>query len=142
MATTNATAREISEAHWAFIRTPPSNTKSNNSGITAKIDVSPSEWDTGSRTCLYIRLPPRPASRDDDCSWGRSRRSARARWRGAVGLDRLVGARPYAKLRGQNTPLTGAGGTSRSESFFGRLSGRLACGAGSWDDVSRGWWAQ
>ena len=55
------TPRAISDAHWAFIRKPPRRTNRTTSGSTAKIAVSPSEWDTGSRTCLYtltsLRLP-------------------------------------------------------------------------------------
>src|SRR5450755_3270385 len=50
----------MSEAHWAFIRTPPSSTNNDSNGRTAKIDVRPSEWATGSRACLYITLPLRP----------------------------------------------------------------------------------
>src|ERR1017187_8850487 len=65
MATTAATPREMSEAHWAFKRRPPSSTNSDSSGRTAKIDEVPSEWDTGSRTCLYTPLPSVPPSRDD-----------------------------------------------------------------------------
>src|SRR5579872_420578 len=49
-----ATASAISEAHQAFSRTTPSSTNSVSSGKTAKIEVNPSEWETGSRTCLYI----------------------------------------------------------------------------------------
>ena len=63
MATTTATPREISEAHWAFIRTPPRSTNSDTSGRTANIDESPSEWDTGSRTWLYIAPPLHPRLR-------------------------------------------------------------------------------
>jgi len=63
MATTTATAREMSEAHWAFMRTPPSSTNSDSSGRTAKIDEVPKEWETGSRTCLYM-FAPSPQVRD------------------------------------------------------------------------------
>src|SRR5262249_9825327 len=55
------TARAISEAHWAFILKPPRRTNRTTSGSTAKIAVSPREWDTGSSTCLYtwtsLRFP-------------------------------------------------------------------------------------
>lgn len=44
----------ISDAQWALSRTTPSSTN----GKMAKIDVSPSEWDTGSRTCLYTASLP------------------------------------------------------------------------------------
>ena len=47
------TPSAISEAHWAFILKPPNRTNSTTSGSTAKIAVNPSEWETGSRTCLY-----------------------------------------------------------------------------------------
>src|SRR4051812_14333107 len=60
MATTMATPREMSDAHCAFMRTPPSRTNSDSSGSTAKMDERPSEFDTGSSTCLYIALPPGP----------------------------------------------------------------------------------
>src|SRR5579875_358296 len=40
------------------MRTAPSRTNSASSGRTAKIDDRPSECDTGSRTCLYMCLPP------------------------------------------------------------------------------------
>ena len=53
MAITIDTASVISDAHCAFILKPPSSTNSTTNGSTAKIAVSPSEWDTGSRTCLY-----------------------------------------------------------------------------------------
>jgi len=43
----------ISDAHCAFIRTTPSRTNSTNKGKTAKIDVTPNEWETGSKICLY-----------------------------------------------------------------------------------------
>ena len=69
------TPSAISEAHWAFILKPPSRMNSTSSGTMAKIAVSPSEWDTGSRTCLYtetslaapgrkvgVRLPCAPGS--------------------------------------------------------------------------------
>src|SRR6201993_1119278 len=61
------TPSAISEAHWAFILKPPRRTNSTTSGKTAKIAVSPSEWDTGSRTCLYTEtslcLPDAPEGR-------------------------------------------------------------------------------
>ena len=41
-ATTFETASAIREAHWAFIRSPPSSTNSASSGRTAKIEVRPS----------------------------------------------------------------------------------------------------
>ena len=56
------TPSAISDAHWAFSLKPPRRTKRTTNGRTAKIAVSPSEWDTGSRTCLYtgtsLPLPP------------------------------------------------------------------------------------
>src|SRR6476646_769532 len=59
------TASATSEAHWAFILKPPRRTKRTTSGMTAKIAVSPSECDTGSRTCLYTWMTSlaRPARR-------------------------------------------------------------------------------
>jgi hypothetical protein len=53
MATTIETPSVISAAHCAFILTTPSRMNSTTSGSTAKIEVSPKEWETGSRTCLY-----------------------------------------------------------------------------------------
>src|SRR5581483_2882400 len=47
------TPRAISDAQWAFIRNTPSSRNNTNNGVRAKIDVTPSEWDTGSSTCLY-----------------------------------------------------------------------------------------
>ena len=64
IAITIDTPSAISEAHWAFILKPPSRTNSTSSGRTAKIAVSPREWETGSRTCLYtetsLYLPDAP----------------------------------------------------------------------------------
>ena len=57
-ATSIATASAASAAQCAFKRTTPSSTNSVSSGRIAKIDVSPSEWDTGSSTCLYTAEPP------------------------------------------------------------------------------------
>ena len=58
------TPSAIKEAHWAFILKPPSRTNSTTSGKTAKTAVSPREWETGSRTCLYtvtsLCLPDAP----------------------------------------------------------------------------------
>src|SRR5437588_9360541 len=52
-ATIIETPSATSDAHCAFIRNTPSNTNSTTRGRTAKIEVTPSEWDTGSNTCLY-----------------------------------------------------------------------------------------
>ncbi len=54
------TPRAITEAHWAFILKPPRSTNSTSSGKTAKIVVNPSEWETGSSTCLYMGHLPLP----------------------------------------------------------------------------------
>src|SRR4051812_23985037 len=62
IATTSATAREISPAHWAASLKPPSSTKRVMSGSTAKIADSPSELPTGSKTWLYIPAPPNARS--------------------------------------------------------------------------------
>ncbi len=48
IATRIETASEISAAHCALIRNPPSSTKSTTSGRAANIDERPSESDTGS----------------------------------------------------------------------------------------------
>ncbi len=61
-ATTMPTPSEISAAHCAFILNTPSSRNSATSGRTAKIDVTPSEWDTGSSTCLYMSTPLRAAA--------------------------------------------------------------------------------
>src|SRR4051794_4677135 len=46
----------MSDAHCAFIFTPPSRTNSVMIGSAAKIDDSPRESPTGSYTCWYMRL--------------------------------------------------------------------------------------
>ena len=58
MATTSATAKPMSAAHWAAMRTTPISTKSTSSGSAAKIEDSPSESLTGSKTWVYIGLTP------------------------------------------------------------------------------------
>src|SRR3954469_2008182 len=58
MATKRATASAIRDAHCAFIFNPPSSTNSVTIGSAAKIDETPSEFPTGSRTCLYMGSPP------------------------------------------------------------------------------------
>jgi len=50
MPTPRATAREISEASQAFIRTTPSRTNRVSSGSAAKIELRNSEPPTGSST--------------------------------------------------------------------------------------------
>src|SRR5437016_409844 len=47
------TASAANAAHCAFILRTPKRTNSTTSGSTAKIDVIPKEWETGSSTCLY-----------------------------------------------------------------------------------------
>src|SRR5436305_383547 len=58
-----ATPSVITEASHAFILTTPKSTNSVSRGRTAKIEVRPSEWPTGSSTCLYMSPPfaTRPA---------------------------------------------------------------------------------
>src|SRR5919108_6632883 len=54
-----ATASEIRAAHCALMRTPPRRTNRVRSGSTAKIAVSPSELETGSKSWVYTKgLPP------------------------------------------------------------------------------------
>ncbi len=53
-----ATPSVITDASHAFIRNAPSRMNSVSSGSAAKIEVTPSEWETGSRTCLYMLVPP------------------------------------------------------------------------------------
>src|SRR5437588_11880872 len=69
-ATIIETPSATSDAHCAFIRNTPSNTNSTTRGRTAKIEVTPSEWDTGSNTCLYtahlLVHPPRRVPRDQN----------------------------------------------------------------------------
>ncbi len=45
----------INDAQCAFILNTPRSRNSTTSGKIANSDVSPSEWDTGSKTCLYMR---------------------------------------------------------------------------------------
>src|SRR3954468_14857566 len=53
-----ATPSATSAAHHAFILMPPSRTNSVTSGSTATSDDHPSEFPTGSSTCLYMWIPP------------------------------------------------------------------------------------
>ena len=57
-ATSMATPSAISDAHWAASRRPPRRTNSVSTGSTAKIELSPSESETGSKTWVYKRFPP------------------------------------------------------------------------------------
>src|SRR5918999_4794764 len=58
IATSIATPRAISAAHWAAIFTPPSSTKRASTGSAAKIELRASESDTGSKFCVYTLLLP------------------------------------------------------------------------------------
>src|SRR3979411_2904598 len=53
-----ATPSAINDAHWAFNFRTPRSKNNTSSGRTAKIEVIPREWETGSRTCLYTERPP------------------------------------------------------------------------------------
>ncbi len=57
-ATSIATPSDASAAHWAFQRTPPSRTNRHISGSAAKIELSPSELETGSKSCVYTSALP------------------------------------------------------------------------------------
>jgi hypothetical protein len=59
MATNMATPSAIRAAHCAARRRPPSNTNSATIGNTAKIELRASEFDTGSKFCVYTLLLPR-----------------------------------------------------------------------------------
>ena len=56
MATSIATPSAISAAHWAASLRPPSSTNSARTGSTAKIELGPSESETGSKCCVYTRF--------------------------------------------------------------------------------------
>src|ERR1700757_2972977 len=78
IATNIETTSAASAAHCALSRTTPSRMKSVTRGRTAKIDVSPSEPDTGSSTCLYTAEPPSQVTTDTPKSLPIERISNRA----------------------------------------------------------------
>jgi hypothetical protein len=62
-ATMIATTRVIRDAHWALRRNTPSSRNRMSRGNAAKIDVSPSDWDTGSSTYYPAAARSKPVTR-------------------------------------------------------------------------------
>src|SRR4051794_38803539 len=91
-----ATASEASAAHQAFILTPPRRTNSVTSGSTAKSADHPSEFPTGSSTCLYMW---------DSLPWLLSVRVPGAFERKRTSLDPRAGS----SLRGPSARKLGSG---------------------------------
>src|SRR5215213_960816 len=112
-----ATPSAIRAAHCAAMRTPPSKTNKVSTASTAKMELSPSELDTGSKSWVYTFALPR-------LSWDAVSRHV------AWGNRKAVAERARIPLRHllqrHALPADGPGGRSAARAAWlrGRLSAR------------------